>query len=63
VSFDIKAKASASVEKLRTRRGALTADQEQRVQRLIGEGMAEEWARREILAYEHPLACECEVCI
>jgi hypothetical protein len=39
-SFALEAKASASVEQLRTRRGALTADQEQRVQKLIGEGMA-----------------------
>jgi hypothetical protein len=63
MSFALEAKASASVEQLRTRRGALTADQEQRVQKLIGEGMAEDWARREVLACEHPLACECEVCI
>jgi hypothetical protein len=62
VSFDLEAGEAATVEELRTPRGQLTAERERQVQMLVHEGMAEEWARRAVLASDHPLACECEVC-
>jgi hypothetical protein len=35
---------------------------QQRIERLIREGMSEKFARRAVLAPDHPLRCECEVC-
>jgi hypothetical protein len=40
-----------------------TPEQEERVRRLVKEGMAEKWARRTVLAGDHPLGCDCEVCL
>jgi len=38
-------------------------EEEQCVRKLIGQGMAEKWAWRTVLAKDHPLNCECEVCL
>jgi hypothetical protein len=40
----------------------LSTEDERQVCKLVREGMTEEWARREVLAADHPLDCECEVC-
>jgi len=41
--------------------GSSTADQAEHIRRLVGQGMSETWARRTILANDHPLGCGCEV--
>jgi hypothetical protein len=43
--------------------GSSTADQAEHIRRLVGQGMSETWARRTILANDHPLKCGCEVCL
>jgi hypothetical protein len=43
--------------------GSSTADQAERIRRLVGQGMSETWARRTILANDHPLKCGCEMCL
>jgi len=43
------------------REGRLSAEQAERVQRLMAEGMAASFARAEVLAADHPPGCECEV--
>jgi hypothetical protein len=53
---------SAILCELRDRRDA-SPEEEQRVRKLIGQGMAERWAWRTVLAQDHPLDCECEVCL
>jgi hypothetical protein len=40
-----------------------TPEQEERIRRLVKEGMSETWARRTVLADNHPLDCGCEVCL
>jgi hypothetical protein len=40
-----------------------TPEQEERIRRLVGQGMSETWARRTVLADSHPLDCDCEVCL
>jgi len=40
----------------------LTDEEAAREKRLIAEGMTPRWARKTILASDHPLDCECEVC-
>jgi putative DNA primase/helicase len=40
-----------------------TPEQEREVRRLVQQGMAEEWAKKTVLAGNHPLNCECEVCL
>jgi hypothetical protein len=42
---------------------ASTKEQEERIRRLVEEGMSETWARRTVLADSHPLDCDCEVCL
>jgi hypothetical protein len=42
---------------------ASTLEQAERIRRLIKEGMSETWARRTVLADNHPLDCDCEVCL
>jgi putative DNA primase/helicase len=42
---------------------ASTLEQEERIRRLVGQGMSETWARRTVLADSHPLDCDCEVCL
>jgi hypothetical protein len=39
-----------------------TLDQLKEIRKLTREGMAEEWAKRTVLASDHPLECDCEVC-
>jgi DNA primase len=41
----------------------LTPEEVERVKRLVREGMAETWARRTVLASDHPLDCACELCL
>src|SRR5215207_8728976 len=41
----------------------LTPEEAERVKRLVREGMAETWARRTVLASDHPLDCDCKVCL
>jgi hypothetical protein len=53
---------SAMLCELRDRRDA-SPGEEQRVRKLIGQGMAEKWAWRTVLAKDHSLDCECEVCL
>jgi hypothetical protein len=40
-----------------------TPEQEERIRRLVKEGMSETWARRTVLVDSHPLGCGCEVCL
>jgi hypothetical protein len=42
---------------------ATTTKQEERVRRLVRQGMSEKWARKTVLASDHPLDCGCEVCL
>jgi len=53
---------SAMLHEPRDRRDA-SPEEEQCVRKLIGQGMAEKWAWRTVLAKDHPLDCECEVCL
>jgi len=41
----------------------ITPEQEERVRRLVRQGMSEKWARKTVLASDHPLECDCEVCL
>lgn len=41
----------------------LSNEQEGHVRKLVREGMSEEWAQRTVIAADHPLDCECEVCL
>jgi hypothetical protein len=41
----------------------LAPEEAQRVKRLVREGMSERWARRTVLASDHSLGCDCEVCL
>jgi hypothetical protein len=43
--------------------GATTPEQVERVRRLVKQGMSEKWARKTVLASDHPLECDCEVCL
>jgi hypothetical protein len=38
-------------------------EQAKRIRRLIEQGMSERWARQEVLADNHALDCDCEVCL
>jgi hypothetical protein len=49
-------------EKISANGRRLTPEEAQRVKRLVREGMAERWARRTVLASDHPLGCDCEAC-
>jgi hypothetical protein len=42
---------------------AMTPEQEERIRRLLQQGVSEKWARRAVLAEDHALGCECEVCL
>jgi Bifunctional DNA primase/polymerase, N-terminal len=42
---------------------ACTSEQEERIRSLVEEGMSGRWARRTVLASDHPLDCDCEVCL
>ena len=42
---------------------AITSELEERTGRLVRQGMSEKWARRTVLASDHPLGCKCEVCM
>jgi putative DNA primase/helicase len=42
--------------------GSVSEAQKLRIQKLIEDGMAESAARRQVLADDHPLDCECEGC-
>ncbi len=42
---------------------SFTEAQQREVRKLVRDGMSKEWARRTVLANEHPLDCECEVCL
>ena len=52
----------AMLNELRDRRDA-SPEEQQRVRKLIGQGMAERWAWRTVLAKDHPLDCDCGVCL
>jgi hypothetical protein len=54
---------SGTVESPQKKNGSSTADQAERIRRLVGQGMSETWARRTVLANDHPLNCGCEVCL
>jgi hypothetical protein len=43
--------------------GACTPGQAERIRHLVEEGMSETWARRTVLASDHPLGCDCGVCL
>jgi hypothetical protein len=43
--------------------GNVTAEQEERMRRLVRQGTSEKWARRTVLASDHPLDCRCQVCL
>ncbi len=42
--------------------GSVTKEQQVRIRELVHSGWAESAARRQVLAENHPLDCECEVC-
>ncbi len=63
LSADLAPGQSATLAELRSRRKDLSPEQEQSVRKLVREGMAETWACRTVLASDHPLDCECEVCL
>jgi len=42
---------------------ACTPEQAERIRRLVDDGMSETWARRMVLASDHPLSCDCGVCL
>jgi hypothetical protein len=54
---------SGTVEPQEKKNGRFSAEQAERICRLVGEGMSETWARRTVVADNHPLDCECEVCL
>jgi hypothetical protein len=54
---------SGAVEAPEKKNGGLTAKQEERIRSLAEKGMSERWARRTVLASDHPLDCECELCL
>jgi hypothetical protein len=39
-----------------------TLEQLQKIRKLVRQGMSEEWAKKTVLASDHPLSCDCEVC-
>jgi hypothetical protein len=60
--------ASADIANTANRSGdpadeATTTGQEERLRRLVRQGMSEKWARRTVLVDAHPLECDCEVCL
>jgi hypothetical protein len=42
---------------------ACTPEQAERIRHLVKEGTSETWARRTVLASDHTLGCDCEVCL
>jgi hypothetical protein len=40
-----------------------TSEQARRVRELVRKGFSEDSARKEVLAKDHPVGCECEVCL
>jgi len=54
---------SGSVEAPEKKNDRFTAEQAERIRRLVGEGMSEKWARRTVLADSHTIGCDCEVCL
>jgi hypothetical protein len=42
---------------------ACTPEQAKRIRRLVQQGTSETWARRTVLASDHSLGCDCEVCL
>jgi hypothetical protein len=54
---------SGTAEPPQKKNGRLTAEQAERIRHLVKDGMSETWARRTVLANDHPLDCECEVCL
>jgi len=54
---------SADTSPAATQRGDLTPDMEQEAQRIARrQGITLHAARAQVLAKDHPLDCECEVC-
>jgi hypothetical protein len=41
----------------------MAPEQEERFRRLVEQGTSEKWARKTVLASDHPLDCDCEVCL
>ena len=62
VSWGLKPGESATVEELRQRREGPTEEQQREIQQLVKRGFSEYAARAQVLAADHPLDCECEVC-
>ncbi|CAA9401357.1 MAG: hypothetical protein AVDCRST_MAG22-1112 [uncultured Rubrobacteraceae bacterium] len=54
---------SATLAELREERPALSLEDERRVRDLMRKGFSEWAARGEVLAKDHPIDCECEVCL
>jgi hypothetical protein len=54
---------SGTVKPPQKENGRFTAKQAERIRRLVKDGMSETWARRTVLANDHPLDCNCEVCL
>jgi hypothetical protein len=62
-SCGTKVSEDATLAEVEARRATISGEGERRVRRLVREGMAEGWALREVLASDHPLDCECGVCL
>jgi hypothetical protein len=63
VSSTEEPREGVTVAELKARRTEISPEEERRVRKLVCEGMAEEWALREVLASDHPLDCECGLCL
>ena len=63
VSFDAGHGEDVTVAELKARRVNLSPENERRVRELIRGGFSERLARQEVAAKDHPIDCECEVCL
>jgi hypothetical protein len=63
VSFDAKPGEDVTVAELKARRGELSPEDARRVRELVRKGFSERVARQEVAAKDHPIDCECEVCL
>ncbi len=62
-SFDAQPDEDVTVAELKARRTGLSSEDERRVRELVRKGFSERSARQEIAAKDHPIDCECEVCL
>jgi hypothetical protein len=61
--FGAESGEDTAAAELGARRATISSEEERHVRKLVRGGMTEGWALREVLASDHPLDCECGVCI